>query len=144
MGREHREYAHERAVYGYVHACGFDRHFDHQAYSEPSQFFLQTDNAPAQLFGPPQGTMNSQKATRRAGSAAAHGWSRPPTGQPRELNLNASAEISPARRRLSIPSFCCRSVRCPSPLQRGYGGQRRPDDSAVHRAYRASVGHCRC
>src|SRR5450756_2179725 len=36
---------------------------------------------------------------------------------------------------ISIPSFYRRSVRCLSPLRRGYGGQRRPDDSVANRAY---------
>ena len=31
----------------------------------------------------------------------------------------------------AIPSFYHRSVRCPSPLRRGYGGQRRRDDSVA-------------
>ena len=42
-----------------------------------------------------------------------------------------------ARNRPSIPSFCRRTVRCRPPRRRGYGGRCRPDDSAVHRAYRA-------
>src|ERR1035437_310678 len=42
----------------------------------------------------------------------AEGGGRPPTGQPRELNLRVPAEISLARSRLSIPSFCRRSARC--------------------------------
>ena len=67
----------------------------------------------------------------------------PPAGQPRELNLGAPAEISPARSRLSIPSSCRRSARCRPPRRRGYGGRRRPDDSAARRAYRASVEHRR-
>jgi hypothetical protein len=59
------------------------------------------------------------------------------------LTLGVPAEISPATSRLSIPSFCRRSARCRPPPRRGYGGRRRPDDSAAHRAYRASVEHCR-
>src|SRR5664279_4306181 len=51
--------------------------------------------------------------------------------------------VSLARSRLIISSFCHRSVRCRPPRRRGYGGRRRPDDSAAHRAYRASLGHCR-
>ena len=52
-------------------------------------------------------------------------------------------EISLASGRLSIPLFCRRSVRCRRPRRRGYGGQRRPDDSVAHRAYKASRVHCR-
>ena len=58
----------------------------------------------------------------------------------RQLHIK---EISLAPNRLSIPSFCRRSVRCRPPRRRGYGGQRRPDDSVAHRAYKASRVHCR-
>src|ERR1017187_1996269 len=54
-----------------------------------------------------------------------------------------AVNVSLARSRLIIPSFCHRSVRCRPPRRRGYGVRRRPDDSAAHRAYRASLGHCR-
>ena len=47
------------------------------------------------------------------------------------------------RRRATIPSSCRRSVRYRPPRRRGYGERRRRDDSAVHRAYKASVEHCR-
>jgi len=43
----------------------------------------------------------------------------------------------------SIQSFCRQSARCPHPLQHGYGGSRRPDDSVVNRVCRASAEHCR-
>jgi hypothetical protein len=55
----------------------------------------------------------------------------------------ALEEISLVRSRFSLPSFCRRSVRCRPPRRRGYGGQRRPDGSEAHRAYRASVEPCR-
>ena len=52
-------------------------------------------------------------------------------------------EISPVPSRPSIPSSCRRSVRCRPPRRREYGGRRHPDDSAVHRAYKASVERSR-
>ena len=64
-------------------------------------------------------------------------------GQPKAVFCSIAPQDPGPPRQLSIPSFCRRSVRCPSPRRRGYGGQRRPDDSAVHRSYRASVEHCR-
>ena len=51
--------------------------------------------------------------------------------------------IIPASSRFAIPSFYRRSVHCPLPRRRGYGGQPGRDDSAVHRAYRASMERCR-
>src|SRR5512141_2713942 len=42
-----------------------------------------------------------------------------------------------------ILSFYPRSFRRLSLHRRGYGGQRRPDDLAAHRACRVSGGHCR-
>ena len=57
----------------------------------------------------------------------------------RQLHIK-EISLAPGR---SIPSFCRRSVRCRPPRRRGYGGQRRPDDSVAHRAYKASRVHCR-